>query len=417
MQVALGAWSQAKRLATNFLQDRTGSAAVLFGTAAIPIVVSVGVAVDYGHTQALRQAMQSAADAAALALVRPDGPHSNVSAQDYFQSVFVHPQVNGVSVSATPASVGGGRSLKVTASGSVKTAMMGLVGFSSINISVNSSAFYNQDGMGCVVALDNAAQNAILLNGSTTVSLNGCAVYSNSNSPVAVSVGGSASLSALEIGAVGGVDASPSNVILAQGIRTGQGPIADPYENVAVDPPGACTDNNFTAKTTITIQPGVYCNGITANAGAQVTLSPGIYYIDRGSLQVNGGAKIVGDGVTLVFTSSTGKNWATASINGNAIVELSPPTTGPSAGIVAFGDRSIPSGTTFKFNGGAAQKFSGAIYIPTGAVSFSGGVGTSGTCTQIIGATVEFTGNANLAIDCSAYKTKPFGPDTVRLTS
>ena len=417
MQVALGAWFQAKRLTTNFLQDRTGSVAVLFGTTAIPIIVSVGVAVDYGHTLTLRHAMQSAADSAALALVRPDGPHSNMSAQDYFQSVFVHPQVSGVSVSATPASVSGGRSLKVTASGSVKTALMGLVGFSTINISVNSSAFYNRDGLGCVLSLDHTAQDSILINGSSTVSLNGCALYANSENPVAVSVGGSASLTALEIGAVGGVDASLSNMILAQGIRTGQMPIADPYEKVAVDVPGECTKNNFTAKTTITIQPGVYCDGITANAGAEVTLSPGIYYIDRGSFQVNGGAKIVGDGVTLVFTSSTGKNWATASINGNAIVELSPPTTGPTAGIVAFGDRSIPSGTTFKFNGGAAQKFSGAIYIPTGAVSFSGGVGTSTTCTQIIGATVELTGNANLAIDCSAYRTKPFGPDTVRLAS
>jgi Flp pilus assembly protein TadG len=417
MRVALSAWAQAKRLTTDFLLDRAGSAAVLFGTTAIPIVVSVGVAVDYGHTLTLRQAMQSAADSAALALVRPDGPHSSVSAQDFFRSVFANPQVSGVSVSATPASVSGGRSLKVTASGSVKTALMGLVGFSTINITVNSSAFYNQEGMGCVLALDGTAQDSILLNGSTTVSLNGCALYANSNSTVAIRVGGSASLTALEIGAVGGVDASPSNVTLAQGIHTGQTSIADPYEKVAVDAPGQCTENNFTAKTIITIEPGVYCNGITANAGAEVTLSPGIYYIDRGSLQVNGGAKIVGDGVTLVFTSSTGKNWATASINGNAIVELSPPTTGPTAGIVAFGDRSIPSGTTFKFNGGAAQKFSGAVYIPTGAVSFSGGVGTHTSCTQIIGATVEFTGNANIAIDCSAYRTKPFGPDTVRLTS
>ena len=46
----------------------------------------------------------------------------------------------------------------------------------------------------------------------------------------------------------------------------------------------------------MTINPGVYCNGISVHAGATLTLNPGIYYLDQGSLSVNGGATLTGVG-------------------------------------------------------------------------------------------------------------------------
>jgi hypothetical protein len=72
---------------------------------------------------------------------------------------------------------------------------------------------------------------------------------------------------------------------------------------------------------------------------------------------------------------------------------------------------------TFKLNGGSSQVFGGAIYVPTGAIVYSGGTGTKSNCTQIIGDTVTFTSNSNVAINCSSYETKPFGPTSLRLTS
>ncbi len=124
-----------------------------------------------------------------------------------------------------------------------------------------------------------------------------------------------------------------------------------------------------------------------------------------------------GTGVTLVFTSSTGANWPTATINGNATVSLTAPNSGPTAGIVFFGDRNIPVGTVFKLNGGSNQSFGGALDLPTVAINYSGGVATSTSCTQIIGNTVNFTGNSNVAVNCSTYQTRPFGLVVVRLVS
>jgi Flp pilus assembly protein TadG len=401
----------------HFVREQSGASAMLFALSSVPVVASVGVAIDYSHAAALRSAMQSAADATALALVRPDKPVSSVSAQNYFQSAFAHSEITNLNVSATTSETSGGRAITVTAAGSFKTSLMGLMGYTSIDLRTQAKAFYAQDGVGCVLALSSSADNAMLFNGSTSVNLNSCSAYSNSSSSTAISAGGSSTLTALSIGVVGGANVSPDNVSLTEGIRTGQVTVADPYQDVNVDPVGNCTQTNFNAKTAMTIDPGVYCNGISINAGAKLTLNPGVYYIDRGSLMVNGGATLVGDGVTLIFTSSTGKNWATATISGNATVNLTPPNTGATVGIVVFGDRNISLGTTFKFNGGATQQLSGAVYIPTGAISYSGGMGTSTSCTQIIGDTVTFTGNSDVAVNCSSYKTKPFGPDVVRLTS
>jgi hypothetical protein len=153
------------------------------------------------------------------------------------------------------------------------------------------------------------------------------------------------------------------------------------------------------------------------NAGAEVTLTAGIYYLDGGDLTVNGGATLTGDGVTLVFTSKNRNGYATASINGNATVNLKPPKSGGTAGIVIFGDRQMPTGTSFTFNGGATQYLGGAIYLPKGAVSFSGGASTSTSCTQLIGNTITFTGNSGFALNCNNYGTKPFSPLVVKLTT
>jgi hypothetical protein len=113
--------------------------------------------------------------------------------------------------------------------------------------------------------------------------------------------------------------------------------------------------------------------------------------------------------VTLVFTSSSGHNYASARISGNATIDLTALTSGPTAGIVAFGDCDMTAGTSFNFEGGAGQVFGGAIYLPKGDVTFAGGSEANTTCTQIVANTITFVGNSDLANSCSNYGTKPIG--------
>ena len=298
----------------------------------------------------------------------------------------------------------------------MKTDFMGLMGFSNLTISARAVAKQVGDGTACVRVLNANANWAATIQGGNNVNLAGCSLYANSKSGSAVSIGGSASLSALSVGVMGGISGGAA-ITTAQGVSTGGSPVADPYSTLAIPSFSGCNANNFTAHSTVTINPGVYCGGMQLNANARVTLNPGIYYIDHGDFSMNGGATLTGTGITLIFTSSTMSHWPKVTINGGATVNLTPPTTGPTAGIVMFADRNIPVGTTFKFNGGASQYIGGAVYIPTGDVTYAGGASTSASCTKLIADTITFTGNSNFAINCDAYGTKAFGPTGVRLVS
>jgi hypothetical protein len=59
-----------------------------------------------------------------------------------------------------------------------------------------------------------------------------------------------------------------------------------------------------------------------------------------------------------------------------------------------------------------SQVFTGAVYLPSGAVQWAGGSGTSTNCTQVIGDTINFTGGAALAVNCANAGTRAIGLGT-----
>jgi len=409
-------------LLIRFLQNREASVAPMLALAALPLFASVGASIDFGRAASARAAMQAAADATALLMAKDakvvDDSQMATNATNYFNANFQNSEVGSLQTTVATSSASSGYSVNIGASGVVTTRFMGVMGFSTLHVSVHSNALSTMDGLGCILSLNPHASSAAAGQGSTNVVLSGCSLYDNSDNSTALTVGGSAAITAYSVGVVGNMTGR-SNITTTQGIMTGMGVIPDPYATMSFPAFSACTQNNFNAnsKDPITIDPGVYCGGMKINSGASVTLNPGIYYLDGGDLTMNGGATLTGTGVTLVFTSQNKSGYATASINGNATINLTPPKTGPTAGIVAFGDRRMPVGTAFTFNGGATQYLGGAIYLPQAAVSFSGGVSSSSNCTQLIGNTVTFTGNSGFSLNCNNYGTKPFSPRVVKLTS
>src|SRR5947209_7501083 len=211
------------------LRDRSAGVAPLVALAAVPLIASLGAAIDYSRVNALRTSMQNALDAAALLLSQQaqqlSGDQLTQDASTYFNGNFVHPQVQNLQVTAATSSQSGGSSVSMTAAGSVTTLFLGLVGISTIHVSAQSSAYASADGLGCVLSLDKTASGAVTAQGNTTVNLNGCSLYDNSNSPSALSVGGSAALAALSVGVVGGISGS-SGITVTQGIRTGVGAVS-----------------------------------------------------------------------------------------------------------------------------------------------------------------------------------------------
>jgi len=403
--------------AQRFTRDERANVAPIFALTLIPLLGLTGSAVDYSRANSIRTAMQAAADSTALNLVQnalslPSGDVSS-TATPIFNASFARSDATQLQVSAQSTSSG---VVTVTATAQMATDFMGVFGRSSIAIGSRTVAMKTPgDGKGCVLALNRGASGTITAQGSTTVNLNGCSMYDDSRSATALTVGGSARVSALSVGVVGGISGNTSVTTMA-GVQTGLSPIPDPYANLQVPSFSGCKENNYSAKKQDTIDPGVYCGGMQFNANADVFFNPGVYIVDGGTFTVNGGGRLRGTGVTIILTSSSG-NWPTATINGGADIDLRPASTGTYAGVLLFGDRAIPVGTSFKFNGGATQYLGGAIYFPTGDVQFSGGAGTNTNCTQLIGDTITFTGNSGLAINCAGYGVKPIGVSGVRLLS
>jgi hypothetical protein len=222
--------------------------------------------------------------------------------------------------------------------------------------------------------------------------------------------GGSASLRAGCVYAVGQiVETTRLTLTECEAVKEFAPVTADPYAAVP-EPTGVACDGRTslsagTVTPSITMASGVkamrFCGGLDLQG--EIHLDPGLYIIDGGMLTANGGGtKIIGEGVTFHLT-----NGAASRLNGNAFLDLSAPTSGPYSGLVFFGSHG-GVGLTHQVNGTAGSIVEGAVYFPASHISFSGNSKTSGGggCTQVIGYTVELTGNSSLRSSCEMTGTR-----------
>ena len=409
--------------AARFLRDRRGNYAVITALLSPVLIGSAGLATEGGLWIYVHQTLQGAADSAALSAATLYSLNSQTSLDTQAQSVVatygytVGTAGTTVTVNRPPSTgsyAGNTHAIEVIVTTQQSRLLSSIFSTGNVTLNGRAVALPGANGTGCVLSLDPSLSGAVTSKGNSAITLNQCSVYDDSSNSSALVNGGTATIDALSVNVTGNISGG-SGITTTQGVNVGTSPIPDPYANVVMPTAGTCDYNNKTYKTAVTIDPGVYCNGIQLNAGAVVTMNPGVYFIDRGSLQMAGGATLQGTGVTIIFTSSTGSNYASATINGGATLAITAPTTGPLAGIVMFGDRNMPTSTTFKFNGGDTQVLGGAVYIPDGSLQYAGGNNASTNCTQVIADNVSFMGNSLLKINCSGSGTRPIGTSVASL--
>ena len=265
----------------------------------------------------------------------------------------------------------------------------------NVTENVRSVALMQTAANACILALSTSAANAALFSGSADLNLAGCTVMSNSLTSDSVKVQGSAKLTTDCIIAVGGVSlTSGAHVTVCPSPITQAPPAADPFANVPV--PGT-SGPTFANASGAVLQPGNYTNGMTLSGTK--TLSPGVYVVSGGDFKVNANANISGSGVTIYIKAGSGVH-----VNNTATLNLSAPTSGTYSGMLFFGDR---SGTeNIAFNGVAASKLTGAIYFANQDIKYLGNFSGNGGCTQVVGKTVEWSGNTSINQDCTAYGMK-----------
>ena len=404
-------------LLRRFRRDESGSYVIVLALAMPVLVGTAGLGTEFGWWLYTHKSMQSAADSAAVSAATA-GSNLNAEADTVTALYGYASGTKNVTVTVNqPPSTGNyassSQAVEVIISQPQTRLLSALFGTDPILIHARAVALANA-GTGCVLALDPSASPAVTVKGNAQLNLMNCNLYANSSDSSALNVSGTTTVSANQVGVVGGISGA-SSITAPNGIRTGIRAVPDPYANVSLKMPTTCDYNGkLNVKGTTTLSPGTYCGDIAVNAGATLTLDPGIYYLDGANLSVAGNATITGTGVTLVFTGSGG-NWGSATIGSNANVSLTAPTSGPTAGIVIYGDRNMPVGTAFSLTGGGTQNFGGAIYLPKAALSFSGGNGTSTSCTQIVADTLTFTGTSSVQVNCSALGGNAIGTSTAQL--
>jgi hypothetical protein len=262
-------------------------------------------------------------------------------------------------------------------------------------------------GSYCVLQLNSSTAGAVTMSNGAVANLTQCGLAVDSTANAALSMSGAAQLNAQSVAVVGtasitnGAAINPSSAL-----KTSQASVPDPYASVAMPTYSGCNYNNksygHSNSGLQTISPGVYCKGLSFTNDANILMNPGVYFVDRGSFSVGGAVQLNGAGVTIVLTSSTGSGYATITIANGANVTLSAPTSGATAGIVVFGDRSAPASNSNDLGGGAAINVNGALYLPSQNLIFQNGVNNPSGCTQLIAATIVLQGGSKFQNNCPA---------------
>lgn len=413
-----------KRLCS-ILRNEEGSVMILWALLLPVIGGFLGLAVDASMWYLKKRDLQSVADAAAIAGAyeqtfsnRVSKANNEVSRNGYgsgtntTSNVFNPPNSGGYTSNTEAVEV------VLTQPQSLSFTVLYLA--SQPNVSVRAVALRQPAGEACVLALNNSVQYALEFQGNSTINMPNCIAASNSNANISAIISGSAILNAENLYTVGGYNVRGNAELNTSNTPiTGGTALQDPYSNLAMPnaPFGTyytpahsnCDYNNYSTTSTVTLNPGIFCNGLQLKSHAVATLNPGVYIIDRGTFDIGAQTRITGTGVTILLTSSTGSGHATINVNGGATVTLSAPTTGTYKGILFYQSRNAAaSGTgncgnkTNCLNGGSTMNLTGVIYIPNQKLTYIGGASSGGsTCTQIVANTVLFNGNTNSNINNS----------------
>jgi len=383
-------------------RDREGSVAATFALGLIPVVGLVGAAVDYSAANNARTAMQGALDIALLAGAKDGSANWATTALNTFNANLTTNLATNVNptfqITSTRAYSG-----RVTAT--VPSNFLGVLGVSGINITANATAAVPPSSTGayyCVMALNRTAQAALQLTGNASITINAphCVIQVNSSSASAVTQNGNTVIKAVENCFVGGVSTVCNSSISPAPDATCK-PIPDPFANYPRPSVGNCDYTNYqlSGNKTVTLQPGVYCGGMTFSGPVNVTFAPGLFVIKDGVITETGGS-FTGNGVSFFLT---GYN-TSIQLSGQANWHLVAPTTGPLPGFAIFLDPDGPSGLAGSLSSLSGQSelyFEGIVYLPQQQVTVSGNASAFAPSpyTSYIGDTLRFVGNGDLVIN------------------
>jgi Flp pilus assembly protein TadG len=141
-----------------FLDDRSASVVPLLALAAIPVTGLIGASVDYSRAAAVQAAMQAAADSTSLAMAKSaaslNAPQLQTNGQAYFSALFTRTDAAPPTVSISY-STNAGSQVVVSATSSVNTLFMGIMGFKQLPVFASSTSTWGNHRLRVALVLDN----------------------------------------------------------------------------------------------------------------------------------------------------------------------------------------------------------------------------------------------------------------------
>jgi Flp pilus assembly protein TadG len=400
-----------------FSRDQRGSIGIIVGISLTILLAFGGLGVDAALWMRAKSGAQAAADAGASSAAAAEfaGNPAARSTADALAAAAAngfHNGMNGVTVTVTPTTHAGNPAYEViVAAPQTLYLASALPGLTAPTVRARAVAVVNFAAPAphptCILGLSPLPSNIdVTFNGNTSVTANGCDVDADSPSSSSINTNGGGTVHAANVRTVGGV--SGGNIIVSGQIYTHQGTIPDPYAGRTIpNMPSFSSPNNWSG--TIHNPTGVMAFNGDVNVTGTTSLDPGIYIISGGSLKSAAQYNVSGTGVTLILTSPTpGSDNGVFSITGGGALNISAPTTGPTAGIALWADGRLPNKED-KFAGGTTNGITGAVYLPSHDVKFAGNSNSTGTCMQLIAYNIIFTGTSNFNRKCNGGMVDPPG--------
>lgn len=352
------------RLARAVLGDRAGNMATLAALTVLPMVAVTGAGIDLGRAYSLRSKLQASLDEAVLAGARDGSSAWKTTAGAALTAAMTDAGQTTLSSSFSgPTS----NAYTGTATATLQTAFVGLLGVSTFDIGATATAIYKPAGnVACIILVDKTASQPFLVNSGAKVTAPNCEIHVKSTAnPAAIFNSGSA-ITTARICVAGSsiIDNGGTHPNLSKSCAA----VDDPYAATWPTPSSSsCTTSNGNYNGgTVTLSPGTYCGWFNFNSAPTVKFNPGTYVIKNGGWNVNGGTW-TGDGVTFYFAD-------TSKIQFNAGVKttLTAPTSGTYKDLL-FGEAPGLSQSQFVFDTSAGHNLKGIMHLPSRQVTFNAG--------------------------------------------
>ena len=370
-----------RKAARTFSSATEGNIGILFGLALVPLLGSVGMAVDYSRANSIKSAMQSGLDTTALNImkagVNSDSTQITSQAVKEFPANFNRPEASNIQISAQYNSSNN----VLTMTGSADVPAYFVTVFGKSNLTVNTStkvALRSENWPVCVIVTDPTSNHTLLVKNQARIDFTNCLVQVNTQNWDAVEARDTS-----YIRSANGVNCFTGDIHYGDVTPPKQltcSMFDDPFSSYNV-PTRACDFTNRVVNSNETLAPGTYCGGINITGSVNVIFSPGVYYIQDGDLKILGSSNVTAKEVTFLI-SGTNSN---LDISTTGTITMSPSGAGQWAGFLFYYDQ--PSSTSNK-KGSKAGKNT----IASATMNISGVI-------YLVGQTLNITHGANVTVN------------------